>query len=166
MTRSWRLRRTPGAGGRSHAARGASRGRSQASLAATGENLSERVRRLLGASPPSVASGPAVGALLVVAGMVLATGRGKTPLRPRPVQEVTPTQVELPPLLAQVQPPTAMPAGTTSANDRWLNEDVVYRIDDRERAAFPSLQADTERASTSSSGCAAIPRPVRSARRA
>ena len=119
--------------------------RSQAALAATGGNLSERVRRLLGVSRPSVASGPAVGVLLVVAGMALAAGQGKTPLRPRPVQAVTPTQVEPPPLLAQAQPPTAMPAGPTSAYDRWLNEDVVYLIDDRERAAFRSLQTDAER---------------------
>ena len=153
------------AGGRSHAARGASQG---SIPGVAGGDRRESVR----AGPLSIGSEPAqrclraaVGALLVVAGMALSRA-GKTPLRPRPVQEVTPAQVELPPLLAQVQPPTAMPAGTTSANDRWLNEDVVYRIDDRERAAFPSLQADTERASTSSSGCAAIPRPVRSARRA
>ena len=38
-----------------------------------------------------------------------------------------------------------MPAGTTSAYDRWLNEDVEYLIDDRERAAFRSLQTDAER---------------------
>jgi hypothetical protein len=85
-----------------------------------------------------VVSGPAVGPLLVVAGMALAAGQGKTPLRPCPVQVVTPTQVEPPPLVAPAQPPTALPAAApTSAYDRWLNEDVVYLIDDRERAGFP-----------------------------
>ena len=57
--------------------------RSRAALVATGGSLSERVRRLLGASPPSVACGPAVGVVLVVAGMALAAGQSKTPLRPR-----------------------------------------------------------------------------------
>jgi GWxTD domain-containing protein len=38
-----------------------------------------------------------------------------------------------------------MAAGTTIAYDRWLNGDVVYLIDDRERAAFRSLQTDAER---------------------
>jgi hypothetical protein len=135
--------------------------RSRAALAATGGNLSERVRRLLGASRPSVASGPAVGVLLVAADMALAAGQGKTPLRPRPVEAVTPTQVEPPPLLAQAQPPTAMPAGPTSAYDRWLNEDVVYLIDDRERAAFRSLETDAERERFIEQFWLRIPRPAR-----
>ena len=37
-----------------------------------------------------------------------------------------------------------MPAGTTRAYDRWLNGDVVYLIDDHERAALRSLQSDAE----------------------
>jgi hypothetical protein len=36
------------------------------------------------------------------------------------------------------------PAGPASPYVRRLNEDVVYLIDDRERAAFLSLQTDAE----------------------
>ena len=45
---------------------------------------------------------------------------------------------------------------------KWLNEDVVYIITDEERAAFKRLpdRRGARSSSSSSSGCAATPRPI------
>jgi GWxTD domain-containing protein len=95
-----------------------SRWSAEPAVAATGGNLVKRIRRLLHPDGPRPAFGPLLSATLivVVGAAVLAGLRAQTP---------------------------APPANSPYA--KWVNEDVTYIIDDRERAAFHSLQTDEER---------------------
>jgi GWxTD domain-containing protein len=93
-------------------------------LAATGGSLVKRIRRLL-YQPEGLAWAPFVSAgilTMAVAGALAAW------------------QASVPP---QNQPPTTQPK--VSPYTKWLEEDVVYIIEDRERAAFQSLRTDAER---------------------
>jgi GWxTD domain-containing protein len=97
----------------------------EAALAATGGNLVKRVRRLL--NPLKAREGPravltpvlSAGILAVAAAMVLSAWQTQTPAQsPNPPQ--TPYQ-------------------------KWLDEDVVYIIQDQERETFLKLTSDEER---------------------
>jgi GWxTD domain-containing protein len=96
----------------------------QAALAATGGSLVKRIRRLL-YQPEGLAWAPFLSAGIVtiaLAGALVAWQAG---------------------VPAQNQSPTTQPK--VSPYTKWLSEDVVYIIDDRERAQFLSLQTDEER---------------------
>ena len=95
----------------------------QAALAATGGNLIRRIHRLL-YQPKGYAFAPLFSSgivALVIAG-TLAAWQAGSPATAAPVPQ------------ANVNPYT-----------KWLDEDVVYLIDDRERAAFLSLTTDEQR---------------------
>lgn len=96
----------------------------QAALAATGGSLVKRIRRLL-YPPKGSALAPFVSAaiLMIAAAGALAAWQAQAPAPAQPAA----TQ-------AKVSPYT-----------RWLEEDVVYIIDARERTAFLSLKTDAER---------------------
>ncbi len=97
----------------------------EAALAATGGSLVKRIRRLLN-QPEGLTWAPFLSAgilTLVVAGALAAW------------QASVPAQNQMPP---PTQP-------KISRFTIWLDEDVVYIIDDRERAAFQSLRTDEER---------------------
>lgn len=98
-----------------------------AAPAATGGNLVKRMQRLL--LPPSPRSGwPAAAAAVILAGVgavsvaAWQSGAAASPQQARPSDR-----------------------SALSRYDRWLNQDVVYIIDDRERAAFEKLSSDAER---------------------
>ncbi len=90
-------------------------------LAATGGNLVNRIRRLLKTpAPPRSVAAPvleSIAILLLAAAALLAW---------------------------QSKPAQSAPEAQT-VYQRWLNEDVAYIIDDRERAAFQALPTDAER---------------------
>lgn len=94
----------------------------QAALAATGGSLVKRIRRLL-YQPEGLALAPflSTGILTIAVVGVLVAWQASAP--------------------AQNQPPTTQPKVYT----KWLEEDVVYIIEARERAAFQSLRTDEER---------------------
>jgi len=95
---------------------------SQAALAATGGNLMKRIHRLL-YPPKGSAFAPLVSAgilTIAAAGMLVAWQ-------------------------ATSSAPASAPQRNVSPFTRWLNEDVVYIIDKREREAFLHLQTDSER---------------------
>jgi GWxTD domain-containing protein len=98
----------------------------ETALAATGGNLVKRIRRVL-AQPegPRTTIAPvlSVGILIVTAGAALAAWH--TPAHPL--------------LIAQAQ------SAAPSKYDKWLREEVVYIITDRERAEFKNLHTDAER---------------------
>ncbi|HEX2662936.1 MAG TPA: GWxTD domain-containing protein [Candidatus Acidoferrum sp.] len=104
------------------------RGR-QTAIAVTGGNLMKRIHRLLYPKP----SGAAWSTLLAVA-VFFATA----------CASVAAWQSE-----PSKQSPTASQSQTglssISSDSKWLNEDVVYIIDDAERAAFQKLATDQER---------------------
>jgi GWxTD domain-containing protein len=96
----------------------------QAALAATGGSLVKRIRRLL-YQPEGLALAPFLSAgilTIAVAGGLVAW------------------QASVP---AQNLPPTTQPK--VSPYTKWLEEDVAYIIEARERAAFESLRTDEER---------------------
>jgi bla regulator protein blaR1 len=98
------------------------RGSAAPAMAATGGNLLKRIRRLL-QSPerPRTAFVPVLSATLIAFAGAAA-------------------------LVAwQTQPAAPAESRRTAAYAKWVNEDVAYLIDDRERAAFASLQTDEER---------------------
>ncbi|MCD6032648.1 MAG: peptidase BlaR1 [Thermomicrobiales bacterium] len=91
-------------------------------VAATGGNLLKRIRRLL-QSPegPRSAVAPVLSATLIALAGAAA-------------------------LIAwQARPAERPQSATVSPYTKWVNEDVTYIIDDRERAAFASVQTDEER---------------------
>jgi bla regulator protein BlaR1 len=96
----------------------------QAALSATGGSLVKRIRRLLyQPEGPALAPFFSAGILTIaVAGALVAWQAG---------------------VPAHNQPPTPEPKVSTYT--KWLEEDVVYIIADRERAAFQSLRTDAER---------------------
>ncbi len=93
----------------------------EAALAATGGDLMRRVKRLLYPRLGGTEGVPALTALFVMVG--LAVGVPVWHLHATPVQEKG-----------------------TSSWQKWLNEDVVYIIDDQEKDAFERLTTDEERA--------------------
>ena len=95
-------------------------------VAAKGGSLMKRIRRLL--YPSALSSGwtplPAGVMLLVTAAMALGAWHSQEPS------------------------PAATPQAATLETDtytRWLNEDVVYIVEDAERAAFQTLTTNAER---------------------
>jgi GWxTD domain-containing protein len=99
----------------------------EAALAATGGSLMKRIRRLLyPLEAPRAALTPvfSAGILTITAAMALAAWQAK----PAEQSRNAPT-----------------PEAVTTAYDKWLDEDVVYIIDNRERAAFTRLASDAER---------------------
>lgn len=94
----------------------------EAALAATGGSLVKRIRRLL-YQPKGSAFAPLFSAaiLTIAAVGVLAAWQARTPA------------------------PAPAPESKVSRYTKWLREDVVYIINDRERAAFLSLRTDEER---------------------
>ena len=98
-------------------------------MAATGGDVVKRIRRLLYPKAPSAGWTPLLGVFLLIAGgSLMLAGWTHDPNR---------------------QPITKMAAQSDNANSsrysKWLNEDVVYIIDDAERAAFEKLTTDEER---------------------
>ena len=101
----------------------------QPAMAVTGGNLMKRIHRLL-YPKPTHAPWPSLVALaicLVTAGLSWAAWPS-APSKGGPAA-------------SQAQTPST----PTSSYSRWLNEDVVYIIDDAERAAFQKLTTDEER---------------------
>ncbi|HUO30754.1 MAG TPA: GWxTD domain-containing protein [Bryobacteraceae bacterium] len=96
-------------------------------VAATGGSLVKRIRRLLYPKGPNGAWAPLFATLVIMltAAATLAAWQSAP-------QSST--------ALAQVVPDKASPY------QKWLSQDVVYIINDRERAAFLKLTADDERA--------------------
>ncbi|HXI44472.1 MAG TPA: GWxTD domain-containing protein [Bryobacteraceae bacterium] len=97
-------------------------------VAATGGNLVKRIRRLLYPQSPIGAWTPLFGAviLMAIAAVTLAAWQAA------PAQQS-----------ADADQKQTERAATPYA--KWLNEDVVYIIDDKERAAFERLTTDEER---------------------
>jgi GWxTD domain-containing protein len=91
-------------------------------LAATGGSLMKRIHRLL-YQPKASALAPvfSAGILMLAAVGAMAAWQAQSPGTP------------------------AEPQAKADEYTRWLNEDVVYIIDGRERAAFLSLKTDPER---------------------
>ena len=101
----------------------------ETALAATGGSLVKRIRRLLHQPEgprPSLTPVLSAGLLTLAAALALTAWQSK------PVKDLP-------------RPPVQTLAPAESPYSRWLNEDVVYLIDDRERAAFESLRTDEER---------------------
>lgn len=93
-------------------------------LAVTGGNLKKRIRRLLSQSELSRTSGAPVLAAGVIVLMGAAALAAWQPLR---AQEQT------------------APAEVVTPHTRWLNEEAVYIITDKERNHFKALHTDAER---------------------
>ncbi len=95
-------------------------------LAATGGNLMRRIHRILGRSePPHAGWKPALSAALITAAALVALAASVGAVHARPQDAATPA---------------------AGPYEKWLKEDVVYIITDRERAAFQQLTTDEERA--------------------
>jgi len=101
------------------------RGR-QTAIAVTGGNLMKRIHRLLYPKPPSAPWS----SLLAVAVFLSTTCASFAAWRSEPSKQIA---------------PQAQPGSTATSYSKWLNEDVVYIIDDGERAAFQRLTTDQER---------------------
>ncbi|MBZ5596191.1 MAG: TonB family protein [Acidobacteriia bacterium] len=95
-------------------------------VAATGGSLVKRIRRLLYPQGTSGAWTPLFAAIILMANAAVALVAWQA----APQQSIATAQSQ---------------AGQTSPYDKWLNQDVVYIIDDKERAAFKALTADEER---------------------
>jgi GWxTD domain-containing protein len=97
----------------------------EAALAATGGSLVKRIRRLL-CEPQGIVWAPmlSVGILTIVVAGALAAWQASAP---------------------SPKEPSPSAQANVSRYTRWLNEDVVYIINDRERVQFQSLQTDPER---------------------
>ena len=96
----------------------------EAVLAATGGSLMKRIHRLL--SQPKVSALAPVfsaGILMIAAVGAMAAWQASAPAPAKP----------------------AAPQANASPYTRWLEEDVVYIINDQERTAFLSLKTDAER---------------------
>ena len=98
-------------------------------VAATGGNLVKRIHRLLYPKGPNGAWTPLFAAviLLAVAVVTLAAWQAAPPQKSSTAGSQQADRSE------------------TSPYVKWLNEDVVYIIDDKERAAFQKLTTDEER---------------------
>ena len=98
-------------------------------VAATGGSLVKRIRRLLYPKGPNSAWTPLVASAVLI--FTTAAALAAWPAAP-PQRKSADTQ----PLAEQA---------AASPYTKWLNEDVVYIIDDAERAAFKRLTTDEER---------------------
>jgi GWxTD domain-containing protein len=98
-------------------------------VAATGGSLVKRIRRLLYPQSPNGALTPLFSAVILLATAAVAL----TAWQAAPPHQRSGT--------AQEQTARAV----KSPYDRWLNEDVSYIIDDKERAVFQNLTTDEER---------------------
>jgi len=101
----------------------------ESAIAATGGNLMKRIHRLLSPKAPSGVWAPllAVAIFLATAAVSLAAWHTE------------PAKGSFPAPQAKVQ------GAAISSYSKWLDEDVVYIIDDAERAAFQELSTDEER---------------------
>ena len=99
-------------------------------LAFTGGHLMKRIHRLLHPSRSISALAP----LLAVAIFLATAAVSLAALRSGPSKQMSPGT-------------TQVPASTSakSTYSQWIDEDVVYIVDDAERAAFQSLTSDEER---------------------
>jgi GWxTD domain-containing protein len=97
-------------------------------VAATGGSLMKRIRRLLYPKAPISAWTPlfATGILIATATVTLLGWQAAPPQNPAAAPPLT-------------------DAGGNSPYEKWLNQDVLYLITDRERAAFQKLTSDEER---------------------
>jgi GWxTD domain-containing protein len=96
----------------------------EAVIAATGGNLMKRIHRLLyQPKAPALAPVFSAGILAIAAVGMLAAWQAQAPAHDAP----------------------AVPQAQADRYTRWLNEDVVYIIDERERTAFQGLKTDPER---------------------
>jgi GWxTD domain-containing protein len=101
--------------------------RREPAVAATGGSLVKRIRRLLYPECPTGTWTPLLAVVILAAtATIAAPGWRSTPSHRG--STVTPQAQE-----------------STSPYSKWLNEDVVYIIDDAERAAFQRLTTDEER---------------------
>jgi GWxTD domain-containing protein len=114
-------------------------------MAATGGNLLKRIRRLL-QSPerPRTAFVPVLSATLIALAGAAALIAWQEQTPPPAESPRTPT-VPGGPARRRVQSTAPDEARRTAAFTKWVTEDVVYLIDDRERAAFAALRTDEER---------------------
>jgi len=101
----------------------------EAAVAATGGSIVKRIHRLLYPKGPNGAWAPFVAVVILIAATAMTLAAWQTE---RP-QDNSPT----------TQPQTNRAVG--SPYSKWLNQDVVYIIDDAERAAFQRLATDEER---------------------
>ncbi len=120
-------------------------------IALTGGRLMNRIRRLLYPQVPSGARAPWLAAsMLVLAGAVslAAWPRDRAPHVSSLGQDIqgsskTPTSVDQ--NIAHQKALLDEKKATRNSYTKWLNEDVVYIIDDAERAAFDTLTTNEER---------------------
>jgi len=115
-------------------------------LAATGGRLMKRIHRLLNPTQSVNALAPAlaVAILLATAATSMAALRwdsAKQSSTPAKIAAEAAARQSAP--LAKVAAEAA--ATQSAAYAKWIDEDVVYIIDDAERAAFVSLSSDAER---------------------
>jgi GWxTD domain-containing protein len=98
-------------------------------VAATGGSLVKRIRRLLYPKVPNGVWTPLLAAVILIgtAAVAMAAWRSE------------------PPQGGSAAAPPQTDRAETSPYDKWLNQEVVYIIDDDERAAFQKLTADEER---------------------
>jgi len=102
----------------------------QPAVAATGGNLVKRIRRLLYPKGPNGAWTPLFSAVILMTTAALALSAWQAAPRQKTDR-------------AESRAPGR--GAWTSPYDVWLNEDVVYIIDDKERTAFQKLTTDEER---------------------
>jgi GWxTD domain-containing protein len=114
----------------------------QPALAVTGGRLMKRIHRLLYPGSQNTAWAPLLAAavLFTVGAVSVAAWQSGGALRSSDGAAAQDAK------LATVQPdnPEAIPPGL-EAYARWVHQEVVYIIDDAERAAFRSLQTNAER---------------------
>jgi GWxTD domain-containing protein len=119
-------------------------------LAVTGGSLIRRIRRLLQEPEgPRVTMAPVftAGLLLVSVAVALSAWQPNWPPapEPQPAAPPPPQAVAKPSPLPQQETPAKPRAEKETPYRKWLNEDVAYIIEDREREAFKRLQTDEER---------------------
>lgn len=108
-------------------------------LAATGGSLADRIRRLL-APPegPRASAAPLLAAMALVCAGAVALPAWQTP----PAPQTAPAPISQKEREARQE---KLRQELVTPYRKWLNEDVAYIIEDRERAAFKQLQTDEER---------------------
>jgi GWxTD domain-containing protein len=124
-----------------------------AAVAGTGGSLVKRIRRLLYPQGTKGVWTPVIAAVILVATAVVAFAAW--PSKPLQQSPAAPTRqaavlplapvASAPPQQSSATPPQQTSRAETSPYDRWLKEEVVYIISDKERAAFQKLTTDEER---------------------
>jgi GWxTD domain-containing protein len=116
-------------------------GAQQTVLAATGGDVLKRIRRLLApAEGPRTTIAP-----VVSAGILVVTGAAAMGAWQNPAPAALAGRIPSIRTLAFARPQAAPQPKAVTAYDRWLKEEVVYIITDKERADFKALQSDAER---------------------